>query len=162
MILGDVILWGAVVGNVAWDDSRDIGVFEYVPEYLGSGVELAPFMMPLKEGPYDFPGLNTDTFRGLPGMLADSLPDKFGNALIDQWLAESRQKPESFNSVKRLLYIGTRGMGALEFQPAIDEAATENISPLPKLPDFSQRTRAARCRGCRIPARRAASPGDGW
>jgi serine/threonine-protein kinase HipA len=128
MILGDVILWGAVVGNVAWDDSRDIGVFEYVPEYLGSGVELAPLMMPLKEGPYDFAGLNTDTFRGLPGMLADSLPDKFGNALIDQMLAESRQKPESFNSVKRLLYIGTRGMGALEFQPAIDEAATENIS----------------------------------
>jgi serine/threonine-protein kinase HipA len=128
MILGEVRLWGALVGNVAWDESRDIGVFEYVPEYIERGVELSPLKMPLKEGPYDFPGLNRESFKGLPGMLADSLPDKFGNALIDQWLAETRRTPESFNSVERLLYIGTRGMGALEFQPAIRNATAQKIS----------------------------------
>ena len=128
MTLGEVRLWGAVIGNVAWDDNRDIGVFEYTSDYLDSGVELAPLKMPLKEGPYDFPSLNRQTFKGLPGMLADSLPDKFGNALIDQWLAESKQDPESFNSVERLLYIGTRGMGALEFQPAIGKIDTQKIS----------------------------------
>ena len=128
MTLGEVRLWGASIGNVAWDDSRDIGVFEYLPEYIESGVELAPLKMPLKAGLYEFQGLNSATFKGLPGMLADSLPDKFGNALIDQWLAESKRTPESFNSVERLLYIGTRGMGALEFQPAINKADTGNIS----------------------------------
>ena len=128
MTLGEVRLWGAVIGNVAWDDSRDIGVFEYTSEYLDSGIELAPLKMPLKEEPYDFPGLNRETFRGLPGMLADSLPDKFGNALIDQWLAETKRAPESFNSVERLLFIGARGMGALEFQPAIGKTDTQKIS----------------------------------
>jgi len=128
MTLGEVRLWGAVIGNVAWDESRDIAVFEYTPEYLATGVELAPLKMPLQEGAWDFPAFNRETFRGLPGMLADSLPDKFGNALIDQWLAETKRAPELFNAVERLLYIGTRGMGALEFQPAIGKTNTENIS----------------------------------
>jgi serine/threonine-protein kinase HipA len=128
MTLGQVRLWGALVGNVAWDGSRDIAVFEYTPEYIGNGVELSPLKMPLKEGPYDFPGLSKETFKGLPGMLADSLPDRFGNALIDQWLAETKRTPEAFNSVERLLYIGARGMGALEFQPAIEKAGAQNMS----------------------------------
>jgi serine/threonine-protein kinase HipA len=76
-------------------------------------------MMPLQTAPYEFPALPRETFRGLPGMLADSLPDKFGNALIDAWLASQGRRPESFNPVERLCYIGTRGMGALEFEPAI-------------------------------------------
>jgi serine/threonine-protein kinase HipA len=101
--------------------------------------------MPLREGPYDFPGLNVETFKGLPGMLADSLPDKFGNALIDQWLAESQRAPESFNAVERLLYIGTRGMGALEFQPAIGKADTQNISlDIEQLVQLSSEVLAAR------------------
>ena len=128
MTLAEVRLWGALVGNVAWDTSRDLGVFEYTPEYIARGVELAPLKMPLKDGTYDFPALNRATYKGLPGMLADSLPDKFGNALIDQWLAENQRTPESFNPVERLLYTGTRGMGALEFQPAIEEVSTQNIS----------------------------------
>ena len=126
--LAEVRLWGALVGHVAWDERRDIGVFEYTPEYVASGVELAPLTMPLREGPYDFLSLNRETYRGLPGMLADSLPDKFGHALIDQWLAESQRAPDSFNSVERLLYIGTRGMGALEFQPAIEKQGAGNLS----------------------------------
>jgi serine/threonine-protein kinase HipA len=75
--------------------------------------------MRLQATPYEFPGLPRETFRGLPGMLADSLPDKFGHALIDAWLARQGRRPESFNPVERLCYIGTRGMGALEFQPAM-------------------------------------------
>ena len=75
--------------------------------------------MPLASAPYSFPELPRATFKGLPGLLADSLPDKFGNALIDAWLASQGRTPDTFNPVERLCYIGTRGMGALEFQPAI-------------------------------------------
>lgn len=115
----EVRLWGRQIGAVTWLDDREVGVFQYAPEFVGSGIEVAPLTMPLREGPYEFPALPRETFRGLPGMLADSLPDKFGNALIDVWLAGQGRAPENFNPVERLCYIGTRGMGALEFQPAI-------------------------------------------
>jgi serine/threonine-protein kinase HipA len=114
-----VILWGRVIGAVSWVEDREIGVFQYAPEFVGSGIEVAPLMMPLREAPYEFPGLPRDAFKGLPGLLADSLPDKFGNAVIDTWLATQGRRPESFNPVERLCYIGARGMGALEFEPAI-------------------------------------------
>src|SRR3546814_20635327 len=77
--------------------------------------------MPLRSGVYDFPALNYETFKGLPGMLADSLPDKFGNALINRWLAEQGRTAGSFDPVERLCYTGRRGMGALEFEPATGE-----------------------------------------
>ena len=77
--------------------------------------------MPLNEFPYEFPALAKNSFKGLPGLLADSLPDKFGNAVIDTWLASQGRAESSFNSVERLCYIGTRGMGALEFEPTISE-----------------------------------------
>lgn len=82
--------------------------------------------MPLGPDPYEFPALPKDAFKGLPGLLADSLPDKFGNALIDAWLAQQGRLPDSFNPVERLCYIGTRGMGALEFHPAISPGAARN------------------------------------
>jgi serine/threonine-protein kinase HipA len=113
------ILWGREIGAASWLDDREIGVFQYAPEFVGSGIEVAPLMMPLREAPYEFPGLPRDAFKGLPGLLADSLPDKFGNAVIDAWLAAQGRRPESFNPVERLCYIGARGMGALEFEPAI-------------------------------------------
>jgi serine/threonine-protein kinase HipA len=75
--------------------------------------------MPLSDRVYVFPALPQRTFHGLPGLLADSLPDRFGNALIDAWLATQGRTSESFNAVERLCYTGTRGMGALEFAPAI-------------------------------------------
>ena len=75
--------------------------------------------MPVREALYEFPALNREGFRGLPGMLADALPDRFGNHLIDAWLAGSGQSPEDFNPVDRLCYIGRRGIGALEFEPAL-------------------------------------------
>lgn len=114
-----VRLWGRDIGAVSWIDGRAIGVFQYMPEFARSDIELAPVTMPLRPDPYEFPGLPRDAFKGLPGMLADSLPDKFGNALIDAWLATQGRSAGSFNPVERLCYIGTRGMGALEFHPAI-------------------------------------------
>ncbi len=116
--LAEVQLWGRTIGAVQWDSVRQLGVFEYAPEFLRSGIELAPLQMPLRAGRFSFPQLAHETFKGLPGMLADALPDKFGNLLIDQWLVAQGRDPESFNPVERLLYIGQRGMGALEFAPA--------------------------------------------
>lgn len=113
----NVMLWGRRIGAVSWDETRAVGVFQYDPDFVGAGIEVAPLTMPARETPYEFPALNRDTFRGLPGMLADALPDRFGNRLIDAWLAETGKNPESFNSVDRLCYIGRRGVGALEFEP---------------------------------------------
>jgi serine/threonine-protein kinase HipA len=86
---------------------------------MESGMEVAPLMMPLRPGPYTFANLDRTTFKGLPGLLADALPDKFGNLLIDQWLAGQGRTAASFNPVERLCYLGTRAMGALEFKPIL-------------------------------------------
>jgi len=117
-----VILWGSDIGAVTWLPDRGLGVFQYTPEFARSGIELAPMMMPLNHAPYEFPSLSRETFKGLPGMLADSLPDKFGNTLINAWLASRSREPGSFTPVERLCYTGTRGMGALEFRPLVNEA----------------------------------------
>jgi serine/threonine-protein kinase HipA len=113
-----VILWGSLIGAVTWLEDREIGVFQYSPDFLRSSIELAPISMPLAEFPYEFPALARNTFKGLPGLLADSLPDKYGNAIIDAWLASQGRTAASFHPVERLCYVGSRGMGALEFEPA--------------------------------------------
>lgn len=118
MTTAKVILWGSDIGAVTWIEEREIGVFQYMPNFLRSRIQVSPLMMPLSEFPYEFPALARNTFRGLPGLLSDSLPDKFGNTLIDAWLASRGRTAASFNPVERLCYIGTRGMGALEFDPA--------------------------------------------
>ena len=117
--VSEVRLWGRTIGAVALEKGREVAVFEYDPAFARSGIEIAPLTMPLSENVYSFPELTRMTFQGLPGLLADSLPDKFGNALIDAWLATRGRVPESFNAVERLGYIGKRGMGALEFEPSI-------------------------------------------
>lgn len=124
-----VILWGRDIGAVTWVAGRNVGVFQYTPEFAESQIEVAPLMMPLRPGPYEFPSLSNESFSGLPGMLADSLPDKFGNALINAWLASRNRTPGSFTPVERLCYIGTRGIGALEFQPStgVDNSAARRI-----------------------------------
>ena len=114
-----VILWGNNVGAVSWLEDVGIGVFQYDPDFLESQIQLSPLKMPLSEKVYQFPELAKNTFKGLPGMLADSLPDTFGNAIIDSWLASQSRTAESFNSVERLCYIGNRGMGGFEFKPAL-------------------------------------------
>ena len=95
-----------------------LGSFEYVPEFLASRAEPAPLTMPLGPGQFRFPALNRETYYGLPGLLADSLPDRFGNLLIDAWLRQQGRDRASFSPVEQLCYVGTRGMGALEFRPA--------------------------------------------
>ncbi len=117
--LAEVRLWGRTIGAVSLEDTSDLAAFEYTPEFAASGIEISPVVMPLASTVYMFPELPRVTFHGLPGLLADSLPDKFGNALIDAWLARQGRSPESFNAVERLCYTGSRGMGALEFVPSI-------------------------------------------
>ncbi|MDP3516656.1 MAG: type II toxin-antitoxin system HipA family toxin [Pseudohongiella sp.] len=112
----EVRLWGRTIGAVIWDVEREIGVFEYDASFMRSGIEVSPMTMPLRQAIYQFPQLR-GSFSNLPGLLADSLPDKFGNRLIDAWLASQGRKPDSMNPVERLCYIGRRGMGALEFEP---------------------------------------------
>ena len=119
MSLAEVKLWGRTIGAVSLEDGGRFAAFEYDPAFARSGIEVSPITMPLSGRVYVFPDLPTVTFHGLPGLLADSLPDKFGNALIDTWLATQGRKSESFNAVERLCYTGSRGMGALEFAPAI-------------------------------------------
>lgn len=119
MTVASVRLWGKIIGAVSWDKARQLAHFEYSPAFSQSGIELSPLMMPLKQQIYSFPELAPNTFHGLPGMLADALPDRFGNALIDAWLAREGRAATGFNPVERLCYIGKRGMGALEFEPAL-------------------------------------------
>ena len=124
MTTASVVLWGRDIAAVTWDETRDISVFQYQPEFVNSGIQVAPLTMRLAEGTFEFPSLAKATFKGLPGLLADSLPDKFGNAVIDAWLATQGRNPDSLNPVERLCYIGTRGMGALEFKPTTAGAPT--------------------------------------
>ena len=115
--VAEVRLWGSRIGAVSLEDGADTAAFAYEPGFIGSGVQPAPIMMPLGSGVFSFPDLPRRSFHGLPGMLADALPDKYGNILIDAWLATQGRAPESFNAVERLCYTGRRGMGALEFAP---------------------------------------------
>lgn len=117
MTIAEVQLWGRTIGAVSLEPGHEVAAFQYAPGFAGSGIQLSPLMMPLSQRVHEFPALPRNTFHGLPGLLADSLPDKFGNALIDAWLATQGRTPESFNAVERLCYIGRRGMGALEFKP---------------------------------------------
>ncbi len=118
-MIAEVKLWGRTIGAVSLDEGRDTAAFQYDPEFAQSGIEVSPLTMPLRERTYEFPELARNTFHGLPGMLADSLPDKFGNALIDAWLATQGRESSDFSAVERLCYTGSRGMGALEFAPAL-------------------------------------------
>ncbi len=123
MTLAEVRLWGRRIGAVSLDRPDGVAAFEYTPEFVASGIEVAPISMPLRNTIYTFPDLPQKSFHGLPGMLADSLPDKFGNALIDSWLARQGRSADSFDAVERLCYTGARGMGALEFVPSLGPAA---------------------------------------
>ena len=116
--LADVLYRGERIGTVFWDRVKRHGVFQYEPDFIALGKELAPVHMPLRPRPYAFPRLD-ESFGGLPGFLADVLPDTFGNALIDDWLRTQGRRPEDFSPVERLCYLGSRAMGALEFKPSL-------------------------------------------
>ena len=133
-----VKLWGERAGAVSWHPDG-YGVFEYDPGFLQHGLDLSPIHMSIHGGDtlFAFPGLSRETYKGLPGLLADSLPDKFGNAIIDAWLARQGRTPGDFSPIERLCYTGNRGMGALEFHPAVDgrfqESAPVEIAELVQL-----------------------------
>ena len=116
--VAEVRLWGRTIGAVSLGNGDEVAAFEYDSAFSQSGIQVAPNTMPLSTRVHRFPELSVTTFHGLPGLLADSLPDKFGNVLINAWLATQGREPESFNAVERLCYTGERGMGALEYAPA--------------------------------------------
>ena len=137
MIAAKVRLWGRVIGAVSLEDNQEYAAFQYDSAFAQSGIEISPLMMPLSDRIYTFPELPRVTFRGLPGLLADSLPDRFGNALIDAWLATQGRTADDFNAVERLCYTGSRGMGALEYAPQegprLRQAKKINIDSLVQL-----------------------------
>ncbi len=118
-MIAEVRLWGRRIGAVSQESARAVARFEYDPDFIRSGIQVSPLMMPLSDKVHEFPGLARETFHGLPGLLADSLPDAFGNALIDAWLAAEGRNAADFSPVERLCYTGSRAMGALEYKPVI-------------------------------------------
>ena len=124
--VAEIKIWGELVGAVRWDAGKQLASFQYDNKFLRKGFDLSPIKMPIKNGDrvYNFPELRKAkdeqiaTFKGLPGLLADVLPDKYGNQLINIWLARNGRAPNSMNPVEQLCFIGSRGMGALEFEPA--------------------------------------------
>ena len=122
----EVMIWGERAGAVIWDELEQLASFQYDPYFLRHGWELSPLKMPTSSGSriYRFPELrkakesNPDTFKGLPGLLADALPDRYGNQLINAWLVKQGRQENSMNPVEQLCFIGSRAIGALEFEPA--------------------------------------------
>jgi serine/threonine-protein kinase HipA len=126
--IAHVYLWDTLVGAVLWDETQTpaTGTFEFDAAFTEIGLQIAPLTMPaVPNEVYAFPSLNPKAFKFLPPCLSDCLPDDFGNAVIDAWLAASGRDPRQFSPVERLLYIGTRGMGALEFRPALEKAGSK-------------------------------------
>lgn len=118
----EVRLWGRRIAAVLDDPDSPAAVFQYDTEFAASPIEVAPLTMPLRTAAYAFPALNPETFHGLPGLLADSLPDRYGSSVMDSWLEAQGRDPGDASAVERLCYVGARGMGALEFVPALGEA----------------------------------------
>ncbi|MGZ0017500.1 HipA N-terminal domain-containing protein [Yeosuana sp. AK3] len=132
----EIKLWGELVGAVRWDQDQQLGFFQFDPNFIKKGWDISPIKMPIANGSviYSFPELRKgrneteDTFKGLPGLLSDALPDKYGNRLINIWLAQQGRPDNSMNPVEKLCFIGTRGMGALEFEPAQIKASKNSFS----------------------------------
>ena len=120
----EIYLWSSKVGAVAWDHQNDCAIFEFEKKFFEKDLDIAPLWMPLEEAlrgntKFSFPALRKETFKGLPGMLADALPDNYGNSIIHVWLAAQGRSIEDFSPVERLCYMGKRAMGALEFKPSL-------------------------------------------
>lgn len=137
MIAVEVKLWGTTIGALSMEEGDTAARFEYAPSFIGAGIEPSPISMPVTSKIYSFP-LLPNTFKGLPGLFVDSIPDKFGNKLIDSWLIRQGRDPQSFTPLERLCYTGNRGMGALEFIPTVGPTVTENdILDVEALRDFA-------------------------
>lgn len=131
-----VKIWGEIVGAVAWDETNGLASFEYDTKFIKQNIDLSPIKMPIASGNniFSFPELRQqrnsdfDTFKGLPGLLADVLPDRYGHQLINSWLVQNGRLPNSMNPVEQLCFIGTRGMGALEFEPSQLKSSKQAVS----------------------------------
>lgn len=121
----EVRAWDRLVGAVARDPSTGWYAFAYAPDWVASGVELAPLHMPVRDEPYQFPDLREETFHRLPALLADALPDAFGNALVDAWMADHGVAATQITPLDRLAYAADRAMGALTFRPPARERSAE-------------------------------------
>lgn len=132
----NVYLWGTHVGTVLLSEGNPIAKFQYTDEFQDLGIEVSPINMPLKPTVFEFPELSIKSFHGLPGLLSDSLPDKFGNKVIAAWLREQGLGPEDLNTIDRLCYAGQRGMGALEYKPALFDK--DNTSEILTVENLSQ------------------------
>lgn len=148
MDVAEVKIWGNLVGAVAWDNLRSYAVFEYDPKFKQLGLDLSPLKMPITDvrSQFSFPenskerNSDYDTFKGLPGLLADSLPDRYGHQLINVWLAHNGRPEDSMNPIEMLCFIGSRGMGALEFQPAVFKDNQRSFSiEIDSLVDIAQK-----------------------
>lgn len=117
----EIFLWGTRIGIIHQEPFSSYATFEYDKEYVGSGIELSPIRMPLGKAVYEFPALSGEPFYGMPGLVADSLPDRFGNAVIEHWLSSQGRSLSDFTAIDRLCYTGKRGMGALEYVPAFTD-----------------------------------------
>lgn len=126
----EVRIWGQKVGAVALDPNLRFYVFEYEPNFVKTGIELAPLTMPLAKAsePFVFTDLPEQTYKRLPAFLADALPDDFGNTLINGWMAAQGVERDAVTALDRLAYMGVRGMGALEFKPAIGPEAKDSTA----------------------------------
>lgn len=130
-----VKMWGTPIGYLRQEENGIVG-FQYDEEFIGSGIEVSPIKMPLSQRTYSFPTLSEETFHGLPGMVADSLPDKFGTIVINRYLESQGRRPDSLSVIEKLCYTGKRGMGALEYEPAqeiINNDDAVDIDALTKL-----------------------------
>lgn len=135
----EVFLWGRRIGVVSRIEGKPFATFAYDSAFCESGIEPSPLMMPNATGAYSFPNLPLMSFHGLPGMLSDSVPDKFGNAVIGVWLKSQGRMPNSLTPIERLCYTGMRGMGALEYRPALftegNEGEKVHVDTLAELAD---------------------------
>lgn len=130
-----VNMWGTTVGYLHQDDNGVVG-FQYDKEFLKSNIEISPIKMPLSTATYTFPALPEHTFHGLPGLVADSLPDKFGNIVINRYLESQGRTADSLSVIEKLCYTGKRGMGAIEYEPSQELTSvnkTVNLDALTKL-----------------------------
>lgn len=141
----EVFLWGSRIGSVIRREGTPYAEFEYDPDFVGCGIEPSPIVMPAVSKVYKFPSLPDISFHGLPGLLSDSVPDKFGNAVIDVWLKAQGRAPGSLSPIERLCYTGSRGMGALEYRPSlfavVDPSEALHVDQLAKLADDVLRSR---------------------
>ncbi|WP_026950322.1 type II toxin-antitoxin system HipA family toxin [Algoriphagus mannitolivorans] len=148
VIAAEIWLWDKLAGAILYDPAQQLTSFEFDRGFLKSGWDIAPVMMPLAQGKrfYSFPELRKDrndpfdTFKGLPGLLADMLPDKYGNQLINAWLIQNSRPTDSLNPVELLCFIGKRGVGALEIKPSLrQESARASLLELESLVGIAQK-----------------------